>query len=67
MPITRTMLRAAHSEGGGFCMFCGEREDDLPSPYINECSNCGHPTVVPATMILTFLAWVEEGDEDEER
>jgi hypothetical protein len=63
--LTYKQLNDARLDGAGYCLFCGEREDDLPSPYTNECSNCGHPTVIPATMILTLLAWIKQGDSDE--
>ena len=61
--ITEKDLLEAYQDGAGYCLFCGEREDDLPSPYASECSNCGHQTVIPAIMILTLLAWIKTGDE----
>lgn len=53
-------LREAHSEGAGFCLFCAARNDDLASPYASECENCGHQAVMPAGLILTLLAWIDE-------
>jgi hypothetical protein len=56
-------LQEAHSEGAGFCLFCGEKGEDLSTPYAGECENCGHQTMIPAILILTFLHWIDFGEE----
>lgn len=61
--ITNQALVEARDDGGGFCFFCFERADDLPSPYCSHCESCGHRTVLPAATILDFIAQLDlEGD-----
>lgn len=61
--ISLSLLREAHEDGAGYCLFCGTRNDDLESPYASHCESCGHLTVLPAATILAFLHWIDFEEE----